>query len=154
MGATSKTNLMADARDDPPEHDGGLPARPRRRGNSGPAAAVSFTAPIAAPSASTAYVVELRPQEVAGCATPSLIVSQPSSKDITAGQHVRMTVPLESDCATSYSGRVFVAHSSGVGGESGGEGPLYEVIAAQFRPDGRGNPLKFATVGRFQLVVP
>ena len=153
-GSHLEANLMADARNTPPNTS--MAFRPAHEGeeSSGPAAAITFTAPIAAPSASTAYVVELRPQEVAGCATPSLIVSQPSSNDITAAQHVRMTVPLESDCATSYSGRVFLAHSSGVGGESGGEGPLYEVIAAQFRPDGRGNPLKFSTVGRFQLVVP
>ena len=146
--------LMADARNTPPNTMEAF--RPAQAGeeSAGPAASVSFDAPIAAPSASTAYVVELVPHEVAGCATPSLIVSQPSSRDIAAGQQVQMTVPLESTCATSYSGRVFFAHSSSVGGESGGEGPLYEVISHQFLPDGRGNPSKFPTVGRFQLSVP
>jgi len=62
--------------------------------------------------------------------------------------------PLLSSCATSYAGRVFVAHSSSVGGESGGEGPLYEVIAAQFGAGGHGNPLRFPTVGRFRISVP
>jgi len=153
-GSHLEANLMADARGTPPNTT--MAFRPAREGEetSGPAASIAFTAPIAAPSASTAYVVELRPQEVAGCPTPSLIVSQPSSHDIAAGQQVQLMVPLESSCATSYTGRVFVAHSAGVGGESGGEGPLYEVIAAQFRPGGRGNPLKFATVGRFQLNAP
>ena len=146
--------LLADARNTPPNTMEAF--RPAEAGeeSAGPAASVSFDAPIAAPSASTAYVVELVPREVAGCATPSLIVSQPSSQDIAAGRQVQMTVPLESTCATSYSGRVFIAHSSGVGGESGGEGPLYEVISHQFLPGGRGNPLKFSTVGRFQLSVP
>ena len=120
----------------------------------GPAVSVAFTAPVAAPNASTAYVVELTPREVPGCATPSLIVSQPSQHDIAAGGRVQMTVPLLSTCATSYSGRVFLAHSSGVGGESGGEGPLYEVIAAQFGPLRGGNPMKFPTVGSFGVTVP
>jgi len=145
--------LMVDARGTPPNTmEAFKPANPDWE-SAGPAASVTFTAPVAAPNASTAYVVELTPREVAGCATPSLIVSQPSSHDITAGRQVQMLVPLESTCATSYAGRVFLAHSSGVGGESGG-GPLYEVIAAQFDPGRRGNTLKFPTVGRFQISVP
>ena len=115
---------------------------------------VKFDAPVPAPNASTAYVVELRPREVAGCATPAVVVSQPTSHDIATGQQVQMTVPLESSCATSYSGRVFLARSSSVGGESGGEGPLYEVIASQFGPGAHPDPAKFPTVGRFQISVP
>jgi|GEM_PF-1499544 len=122
-------------------------------GQPGPALAVSFRAPVAVPNASTAYVVELRPQEVASCATPSVIVSQASERTVVTGEQVQMTVPVEDSCATSYSGRVFLAHSSSIGGESGGEGPLYETIAAQFG-DPSGNPLKFPTVGRFQISVP
>ena len=148
-----ENNLIADERGTGPNTSSAFKPASESEESSGPAAAITFTAPIAAPNASTAYVVELRPREVPGCATPSLIVSQPSSHDITAGQRVKLMVPLESTCATSYAGRVFIAHSSGVGGEQG-EGPLYEVIAAQFGPGERGNPLKFATVGRFQLVVP
>jgi hypothetical protein len=49
---------------------------------------------------------------------------------------------------------VFLARSSSVGGESGGEGPLYEAIAAQFGGGAHGNPMKFPTVGRFQISVP
>jgi len=146
-----ETPLIADARGGPPNSMKAFQPAAAGEETGGPAVTVSFAAPIAAPSASTAYVVELVPREVAGCATPALIVSQPSSRDISAGQQVQMTVPLESACATGYSGRVFLAHSSGVGGESGGEGPLYEVIASQFLPGGRGNPLKFSTVGRFQF---
>ena len=146
--------LLADARGTPPDTTQAFQPASAGGETAGPAASVTFDAPIAAPNASTAYVIELVPREVAGCATPSLIVSQPSSHDITSGQHVQMTVPLETSCATSYSGRVFLARSSSIGGESGGEGPLYEVIAAQFGPGGRGNPLKFPTVGRFQISVP
>ncbi|HEV2981641.1 MAG TPA: hypothetical protein VGX51_09435 [Solirubrobacteraceae bacterium] len=120
----------------------------------GPALSVSFRAPVAAPNASTAYAVELHPKEVAGCATPAVIVSQPSQRTIAAGERVQMMVPLEDRCATSYSGRVFFAKSAGIGGESGGEGPLYEAIAAQFGGGAQANPMKFPTVGRFQLAVP
>ena len=68
---------------------------------------------------------------------------------------MNITVPLETSCATSYAGRVFYATSSGVGGESGGEGPLYEVIAAQFGPPGsRRNPMNFPTVGSFDISAP
>ncbi len=129
------------------------PTRPGHE-QAGPALTVSFRAPVSAANASTAYVVELRPQEVAGCATPSVIVSQPSEQTISAGQQVDMTVPLEDSCATSYSGRVFLAHSSSIGGESGGEGPLYEVIAARFGAGPGNNPMKFPTVGRFEVSVP
>ena len=123
-------------------------------GQPAPALAVSFRAPVAASNASTAYVAELRPKEVADCATPSVIVSQPSERTTAAGAQVQMTVPLEDSCATSYSGRVFLAKSSSIGGESGGEGPLYETIAAQFGGGPNANPMKFPTVGRFQIPVP
>jgi hypothetical protein len=83
-----------------------------------------------------------------------VIVSQPSQRTIAAGERVQMMVPLEDRCATSYSGRVFFAKSAGIGGESGGEGPLYEAIAAQFGGGAQANPMKFPTVGRFQLAVP
>jgi hypothetical protein len=42
-----------------------------------------------------------------------------------------------------------------VGGESGGEGPLYEAIAGEFGPPGSpGNPMRFPTVARFSVSVP
>ena len=95
-GTDLEAPLLAEAR-------GGTPGsstsfRPADAGDEtgGPAVKLKFDAPVAAPNASTAYVVELRPREVAGCATPAVIVSQPSSHDIAAGQQVQMTVPLES----------------------------------------------------------
>jgi hypothetical protein len=121
----------------------------------GRALAVSFSAPVDATNASSAYVVELRPQPVPGCATPAVIVSQPTSQTLKAGATVNITVPLETRCATSYSGRVFYASSSSIGGESGGGGPLYEVIAAQFgAPGSRRNPMNFPTVGSFNISAP
>lgn len=122
----------------------------------GPALSVSFDARHAAEGASSAYVVELHPQEVPGCATPSLIVSQPTDQTIAAGQTVRITVPLLDSCSTSYVGRVFYAQSSSIGGEGGGEGPLYEAIAAQVNsPPGSGRtPEHFPTVARFHIAVP
>jgi hypothetical protein len=122
----------------------------------GPALAISFTARISAKNESSGYVVELTPQEVAGCATPALIVSQPTDQTISAGQHVEMIVPLEDGCATSYTGRVFYARSStesepGVS-HSDDEGPLYEVIGSQF--GARPRSLAFPTVGRIQTSVP
>lgn len=121
----------------------------------GPALTVDFKAPVDAPNASSAYVVELRPKPVSGCATPAVIVSQPTDQTIPAGAPVQITVPLETSCATSYSGRVFFARSSSVGGDSGGEGPLYEAIAAQFGPAGSGrSPMSFPTVDRFNVTVP
>jgi hypothetical protein len=98
--------------------------------------------------------VELRARELASCATPALIVSQPTDHTITAGQPVAIAVALESSCATSYSGRVFLAQSSSIGGESGGAGPLYEAIAAQFGPGAHPNAGRFPTVGRFEISVP
>ncbi|HEX3511044.1 MAG TPA: hypothetical protein VHT27_08095 [Solirubrobacteraceae bacterium] len=121
----------------------------------GPAVTVTFKAPVDASSAASAYVVELRPHPVAGCATPAVIVSQPTSQTLLAGTEVNITVPLETSCATSYAGRVFYASSSSVGGESGGGGPLYELIAAQFGPPGSGrNPLSLPTVGTFNISAP
>ncbi len=121
----------------------------------GPAVAVTFKAPVAAANASSAYVVELRPQPVPECSTPAVIVSQPTSQTLQAGEQVNITVPLETSCATSYAGRVFYATSSGIGGESSGEGPLYEVIAGQFGAPGSGrNPMKFPTVGSFNIAAP
>ncbi len=121
----------------------------------GPALTVSFKAPVSADSASSAYVVELKPKPVSGCATPAVIVSQPTDQTLKAGAPVEITVPLETTCGTTYSGRVFFASSSSVGGESGGEGPLYEAIAAKFGPPGTGqNPLIFPTVGGFDIAVP
>ena len=135
----------------------GFPGRTGSNGKDapGPAFTVTFKAPVAAANASSAYVVELRPHPVSGCATPSVIVSQPTSETLQAGAQVSITVPLETSCATSYDGRVFYATSSSIGGESGGGGPLYEVIAAQFgQPGSPGNPLRFPTVGRFTASVP
>jgi hypothetical protein len=121
----------------------------------GRAVTVSFSAPVDASNASSAYVVELRPQPVPGCATPSVIVSQPTSQTLRAGAPVKVTVPLETNCATSYLGRVFYATSSSIGGESGGGGPLYEVIASQFGPSRRGaSSTHFPTVGSFTIAVP
>jgi hypothetical protein len=136
---------------------GSFPARTGSNGHDapGPALAITFKAPVAAANASSAYVVELKPQPVSGCATPSVIVSQPSSETLRAGAQVNITVPLETSCATSYTGRGFYATSSGIGGESGGEGPLYEVIAAQFGAPGSGrNPMNFPTVGSFNISAP
>jgi len=136
---------------------GSFPGRSGSNGHDapGPAVAVTFNAPVAAANASSAYVVELRPQPVSGCATPSVIVSQPTSETLQVGAKVNITVPLETACATSYAGRVFYATSSGIGGESSGEGPLYEVIAGQFGPRGTGrNPMNFPTVGSFNISVP
>ena len=68
---------------------------------------------------------------------------------------MHISVPLETSCATTYSGPVFFATSSSVGGEAGGEGPLYELIAAQFGPAGSGrSPMSFPTVHRFKISVP
>jgi hypothetical protein len=121
----------------------------------GPALTVNFSAPVSADSASSAYVVELKPKPVSGCATPAVIVSQPTNQTLEAGAPVKITVPLETTCTTTYTGRVFFASSSTVGGESGGEGPLYEAIAAHYGPPGTGrNPMSFPTVGSFQVSVP
>jgi hypothetical protein len=142
------------------ERSGGKGSFPGRTGSNGkdppgPAFTITFKARVAAANASSAYVVELRPHPVSGCATPSVIVSQPTSETLRAGAQVNITVPLETSCATSYAGRVFYATSSSIGGESGGGGPLYEVIAAQFgAPGSRGNPMSFPTVGRFNISVP
>ncbi len=136
---------------------GSFPGRTGSNGHDapGPALAITFKAPVAAANASSAYVVELKPQPVSRCATPSVIVSQPTSETLQAGAQVNITVPLETSCATSYSGRVFYATSSSIGGESGGGGPLYEVIAAQFGAPGSGrNPMNFPTVGSFNISVP
>jgi len=142
------------------EGRGGKGSFPGRTGSNGhdapgPALAITFKAPVAASNASSAYVVELRPQPVSGCATPSVIVSQPTSETLQAGAPVNITVPLETSCATSYAGRVFYATSSSIGGESGGGGPLYEVIAAQFGAPGSGrNPPNFPAVGSFKISAP
>ena len=142
------------------EAAGGKGSFPGRTGSNGhdapgPALAITFKAPVAAANASSAYVVELKPHPVSGCATPSVIVSQPTSQTLQAGAQVNITVQLETSCATSYSGRVFYASSASVGGESGGGGPLYEVIAARFGAPGSGrNPMNFPTVGSFKISVP
>jgi hypothetical protein len=136
---------------------GSFPGRTGSNGKDapGPALSVSFTAPVAASSAASAYVVEVRPRPVAGCRTPSVIVSQPTSQTLHAGEKVDITVPLETSCATSYAGRVFFATSSSIGGESGGGGPLYEVIASRFGAPGSGrSPTSFPTVGAFRVSVP
>ncbi len=137
--------------------EGSFPGRTGPDGSDapGPALAINFKAPVAASNASSAYVVELKPHPVSGCATPSVIVSQPTDETLKAEAPVSITVPLETSCATSYSGRVFYATSSSIGGESGGGGPLYEVIAAQFGAPGSGrNPMSFPTVGSFNISVP
>jgi hypothetical protein len=142
------------------ERSGGGVSFPGRTGSNGsdapgPALAITFKAPVAAANASSAYVVELKPLPVSGCATPSVIVSQPTSETLRAGAPVNITVPLETSCATSYAGRVFYATSSSIGGESGGGGPLYEVIAAQFGAPGSGrNPMNFPTIGSFNISAP
>jgi hypothetical protein len=123
--------------------------------SAGPALTVGFEAPVDTHDASSAYVLELRPKAGAGCAAPAVIVSQPTSQTYAAGEQVQITVSLANKCATSYSGRVFFAKSTGVGGESGGNGPLYEAIANQFGPAGSGgNPMSFPTVGDFNIAVP
>ncbi len=96
-GTHLEAPLLAEARGGAP--DSSTTFRPAKAGEetAGPAVSVKFDAPVAAPNASTAYVVELRPREVAGCDTPAVIVSQPSSHDIASGQQVQMTVPLESE---------------------------------------------------------
>lgn len=121
----------------------------------GPAVTVSFDAPVAAPNSSSAYVVELIPRPVSGCSTPAVIVGQPTSTTLRAGDHVNVTVPLETDCRTSYTGRVFYATSSGfTGRESETSGPLYEVISRQFGRLAGSSPMRFPTVGRFTVNVP
>ncbi len=137
---------------------GGMDSGPRGTGEEqpGPALAIGFEARVSAQNESSGYVVELQPQAAPGCATPALIVSQPTEQTIPAGQRVEMTVPLEDSCATTYSGRVFFAKSSsksepGVS-HSEDEGPLYEVIGSQFGV--RPHSLRFPTVGRFQISVP
>lgn len=118
----------------------------------GPAIAVSFHAPVAIAGSASAYVVELRPHGDAGCQAPAVIVSQPTEQTLAKGAAVQITVALPGgSCASSYSGRVFFASSAGVGGESGGEGPLYEAIAGHFGP-GAGRA-SLPTVGRFEVAV-
>jgi hypothetical protein len=137
--------------------EGSFPGRTASDGRdaAGPGLAITFKAPVDASTASSAYVLELKPHPVSGCATPSVIVSQPTSETLRAGARVTITVPLETSCATSYAGRVFYAMSSSVGGESGGEGPLYEAIAGHFARPGSGrNPMSFPTVGSFNISVP
>jgi hypothetical protein len=146
--------LIADARGGGPSQQKTFEPASGASQRPGPALAVAFRAPVAAANASTAYVVELRPREATGCATPSLIVSQPSEQAVSAGQRVAITIPLLSKCATTYSGRVFLARSSSIGGESGGEGPLYEAIAAQFGGGPNRDPMRFPNVGRFSVSVP
>ena len=146
--------LIADARSSNPDSQRSFTSGGEQQ--PGPALTVSFEARHAAEGAASAYVVELHPQEVPGCDTPSLIVSQPSEETIAAGETVHITVPLLDSCSTSYTGRVFYAQSSSIGGESGGEGPLYEVISSQLNsPSGSGrSPEHFPTVGHFQISVP
>jgi hypothetical protein len=149
--------LIADARSSNPLSRQRFPG-PGANGEeqSGPALSISFEARVGAQNESSGYVVELEPHEAGGCATPALIVSQPTEQTISAGQHVEMTVPLENSCATSYAGRVFFAKSSSESepGVSHGEdeGPLYEVIGSQF--GARAHSPAFPTVGRFQISVP
>jgi hypothetical protein len=154
--------LIANARTSNPNRqrhfEGRMTTGPKGVGEEqpGPALAISFEARVSAQNESSGYVVELQPQEVPGCATPALIVSQPTEQTIAAAQHVEMTVPLEDSCATSYSGRVFFAKSTPQSepGVSHGEdeGPLYQVIASQF--GARPATLQFPTVGRFHIAVP
>jgi hypothetical protein len=156
--------LIAWARTSDPDRRTAFPGNNRTGPNGigeelpGSALAVSFEARVSAKNESSGYVVQLVPQEVAGCATPGLIVSQPTEQTISAGQHVEMTVPLEDRCATSYSGTVFYAKSvsqSEPGVSRGeGEGPLYEVIASQFGVRLRPRSRQFPTVGSFNISVP
>lgn len=118
----------------------------------GPAVRVDFNAPVAIAGAGSAYAVELRVHQPAGCSGPAVVVSQPSEQTLAKGARVQITVPLQASCATAYSGRVFYATSTSVGGESGGEGPLYEAIAAHFGPGTKGSPLP--TVGSFEVTAP
>jgi hypothetical protein len=124
----------------------------------GPALVVEFTAPAPAPSISSGYDVELRPRSVRGCATPATIVAQPTQQTLAVGARVRIAVSLESSCATTYAGRVFLVSSSGSYSEArtadrAGEGPLYEVIASYFCC-GRRAASVGETVGRFHVSVP
>jgi hypothetical protein len=123
-----------------------------------PGLVVGFTAPAAAPSISSGYDLELRPRPVRGCATPATIVAQPTQQTLAAGAHVRIAVSLESSCATTYAGRVFLVSSSGSYSEArsadrAGEGPLYEVIASYFCC-GRRAASVGETVARFHISVP
>lgn len=122
----------------------------------GPALAVSFEARVGAQNESSGYVVELQPRVAPGCATPALIVSQPTQQTISAKERLEITVPLEDRCATSYAGRVFFARSASQSepdiSRVEDEGPLYQVIASQFGP--RAHSLHFPTVGSFQISVP
>ncbi len=161
--------LIANARSTNPDQTERFKGRERtgRKGlgeeGPGPALSIRFQARISARNESSGYVVELVPHEVAGCATPALIVSQPTDQTISAGEHVEITVPLEDACATTYTGRVFYARSSTQSepGVSYGddEGPLYEVVASQFvgiasRLGHRRSSLAFPTVGLIQTSVP
>lgn len=152
LDSHSQAPLLMDARGGDKSFPGRM--QPDGREPAGAAVTASFIARVAAPSASSAYVLELRPQPHAGCPTPEVIVSQPTDRTIAAGTRLDITAPLETSCATSYAGRVFYARSFG-GGDKGGEGPLYEVIAEQFGPPNSGrNPMSFPTVGRFRVSVP
>jgi hypothetical protein len=121
-----------------------------------PGVLVSFKAPVAAPSASSAYDVQLTPRRVR-CATPALkataptpaapppmIVSQPTDRTLAAGQRVQITVPLPSSCPTTYLGRVLFLQS----GSRYGEPPLYILLG------GRGSAKLGLTVARFVITAP
>jgi hypothetical protein len=137
-------------------HGPGLAAATPRPG---PGLVVSFTAPAAAPSVSSGYDVELRSGPASGCAAPATIVAQPTQQTLVAGARVQISVSLESNCATVYSGRVFLASSSGSYSEArtadrAGEGPLYEVIASYFCCGRRRVKNVGSTVGDFRVSVP
>lgn len=132
---------------------------PPHPGQAAPGLVVNFTAPVAAPNISSGYDLELEPQALAGCATPAVILSQPTQQTLAAGQQVRIAVSLPSGCHTVYRGRVFFVGSSGSYSEArtsghAGEGPLYEVIAGLFAGPRRSWETPGATVGRFTLPAP
>jgi hypothetical protein len=125
----------------------------------GPGLLVSFRAPVAAPTISSGYDLELQPRTLAGCATPTLILSQPTQQTIVAGQQVQISVSLDGGCHTTYLGRVFFVRSSGSYSEartsdSSSEAPLYEVISGLFSGGRRSSSEPGATVGRFRIAVP
>ncbi len=125
----------------------------------GPGLTIAFTAPAAAPTVSSGYDVQIEPHASPGCSTPSMIVAQPTSQTIAVGQRVQITVPLESSCRATYTGRVFFVGSTGTYGEartsnSSEAGPLYEVIARGLSGPGSHAHTFGATVARFQISVP
>jgi hypothetical protein len=145
--------LSVTGRRDPP-----IPPSISQSTGPGPGLTIAFRAPVAASNISSGYDVELQPRPVGGCATPAMIVAQPTQQTIAAGQRVQIAVSLESNCRTTYAGRVFFVRSSGNYSEARtsdhtGEGPLYEVIGNAFCCGRRADTVG-ATIGVFHVSTP